>query len=231
MSFNRRSEYHEPITHIFLEWEIELYGIADLEGIVTPADDTGGHFPKAVSFSVLMDPAIMALVRNGPNQEYAEEYRRVNDRINRVASSIQSCIDDLGFRTRIIPASDRSDPVHIKGDFPHKTAATRAGLGWIGRSCLLITKRHGPWLRLGTVLTDLPVDCNTPITKHYCGKCQKCVDACPAGALIGRAWQPDVQREDLLDALRCDEWKKKHYFQFNEGHNCGICAAFCPFGK
>jgi epoxyqueuosine reductase len=231
MSFNRRSEYHELITGIFLEWEIELYGIADLEGIVTPADDTGGHFPTAVSFAVLMDPGIMAHIRNGPNQEYAEEYRRVNVMINRVGSSIQSHIDDMGFRARIIPASDRSDPVHIKGDFPHKTAATRAGLGWIGRNCLLITKRHGPWLRLGTVLTDLPVDCNTPITKHYCGKCRRCVDSCPAGALIGHAWQPDVQREALLDVLKCDEWKKKHYFQCNEGHNCGICAAVCPFGK
>jgi epoxyqueuosine reductase len=231
MSFNRRSKYHELITDIFLEWEIELYGIADLEGIVTPADDTGGNFPKAVSFAVMMNPDIMANIRSGPNERYADEYRRVNGLINKITSTLEAEIRTTGFKSHMIPASDRTDPVHIKGDFPHKTAATRAGLGWIGRNCLLITKTHGPWLRLGTVLTDLPVNCNTPITKHYCGKCRKCVDSCPEGALIGHAWQPDVQREDLLDVLKCDEWKKKHYFQFNEGHNCGICAAVCPFGK
>jgi len=230
MASNQQGGYHALIADILDGWKIELYGIADLEGIVTPADDADGHFPKAISFAVMMNPNIMASIRSGPNDRYADEYCRVNDLINKIASKLETEIRTTGFKSHMIPASDRTDPVDIKGDFPHKTAATRAGLGWIGRNCLLITKTHGPWLRLGTVLTDLPVDCNSPITKHYCGTCRKCVDACPAGALIGNAWQLGIAREDLLDVLKCDEWKKKHYFQFNEGHNCGICAAVCPFG-
>jgi epoxyqueuosine reductase len=231
MASNQQGDYHALIADILDGWRIELYGVADLDGISGPADENDNDFPRAISFAVMMNPDIMDSIRSGPNERYADEYCRVNDLINKIASTLETEIRTTGFRSHMIPASDRTDPVAIKGEFPHKTAATRAGLGWIGRNCLLITKRHGPWLRLGTVLTDLPVDCNTPITKNYCGKCRTCVDACPPGALIGNAWQLGIAREDLLDVLKCDKWKKERYFRFNEGHNCGICAAVCPFGK
>jgi epoxyqueuosine reductase QueG len=58
----------------------------------------------------------------------------------------------------------------------------------------------------------------------------RCVEACPAKALKGRAWYPGVPREEILDVQVCDEWKKEHYFQFHKGHNCGICSAVCPYG-
>ena len=35
----------------------------------------------------------------------------------------------------------------------------------------------------------------------------------------------------LLDAVACDSWKKEHYFEYHQGHNCGICAAVCPHGR
>ncbi|MDO9527543.1 MAG: 4Fe-4S double cluster binding domain-containing protein [Syntrophales bacterium] len=231
MSEDPKNDHRELIAAILRKWHIEYFGIADLDGISTPADNNGNQFPRAISFAVLMDPGIMASIRTGPNEQYAEEYRRVNDLINEIAVTLETTIRRAGFCGYMIPASDRTDPVNIKGDFPHKTAATRAGLGWVGRNCLLISKRHGPWLRLGTVLTDLPARCDLSVTKSYCGTCRKCVDACPAGALIGNAWQPGMPREDMLNVLKCDEWKKEYFFQFNEGHNCGICAAVCPFGK
>ena len=219
------------IVSIFNEWGIDLFGVADLTGIPTPRDENSEEFPRAVSFAVPMNTDIMASIRTGPNQTYAEEYTRVNRLINEISLSIEARIREKGNRAHVIPASDRTDPVTIKGDFPHKTAATRAGLGWVGRNCLLITKRHGPWLRLGTVLTDLAVSSDTPVTKSYCGRCRECVDSCPAGAIIGNAWYPGIPRQEVLDVFACDRWKKAHYFQFNEGNNCGICAAVCPFGK
>jgi epoxyqueuosine reductase len=124
---------------------LEIFAVADLEGITTPPDVNGGHFPPVISFAVLINPVIMAGFRSGPNRGYAEEYNRVNDLIDRITASIETFIRDTGFRALgIITASARTDQVGIKGDFPHTTAATRAGLGWIGRNCLLITKRHGP---------------------------------------------------------------------------------------
>ena len=177
-----------------------------------------------------MNPDIMAGIEKGPTPEYADEYARVNDRINALSAALASEIEQRGRRALPLAASVRSDPVHIKGDFPHKTAATRAGLGWIGRHCQLVTRDFGPWVRLATVFTDLDVSCDTPMERSFCGCCKRCVEACPAKALTGNAWQAGMPREDILDVQACDNWKKEHFFQFHKGHNCGICSAVCPYG-
>jgi len=172
----------------------------------------------------------MASIATGPNRAYADEYANVNARINWLAEALANEIQSQGFRAQALAASVRSDPVNIKGDFPQKTAATRAGLGWVGRNCQLVTRRYGPWVRLGTVFTDLELPCGTPMKKSLCGKCTTCVEACPAGALQGRAWYPGVERKKILNVRACDSWKKENYFQYHKGHNCGICSAACPHG-
>jgi epoxyqueuosine reductase QueG len=58
----------------------------------------------------------------------------------------------------------------------------------------------------------------------------RCVEACPAKALKGKAWYSGLSREEILDVKACDQWKKAHYFHLHEGHNCGICSAVCPYG-
>jgi epoxyqueuosine reductase QueG len=172
----------------------------------------------------------MVGIQNGPNQAYADEYARVNDHINELSETLAAEIKVKGFRSKPLAASDRTDPVNIKGDFPHKTVATRAGLGWIGRHCQLITRPFGSWIRLGTVFTDLELPCGPPIERNFCGRCMRCVEACHAKALKGNAWYPRTPREEILDVRACDQWKKEHYFQFHKGHNCGICSAVCPHG-
>ena len=63
--------------------------------------------------------------------------------------------------------------------FPHKTAATQAGLGWIGKTALFVSPRLGPRLRLATVFTDAELPVGEPVTEGRCGSCRRCVDACP----------------------------------------------------
>jgi epoxyqueuosine reductase len=210
--------------------KIALWGAADLRSFSTPRDETGQGFPSALSWAIPMNPSIMVSIQNGPNQAYADEYATVNSRIDQLSSALAAEIKTRGFRSLPLAASMRTDTVNIKGDFPHKTAATRAGLGWIGRHCQLITRPYGSWLRLGTVFTDLELPCGPPIDRSFCGRCMRCVEACPAKALKGSAWQPEVPREAILDVTACDQWKKEHYFQFHKGHNCGICSAVCPYG-
>ena len=139
-------------------------------------------------------------------------------------------IHNRGFRAKNLAASVRTDLVNIKGEFPHKTAATRAGLGWIGRHCQLITRPFGPWVRLATVFTDMELPCGPPIERNFCGQCMRCIEACPAKALTGKAWYPGLPREEILDVSLCDTWKKTHYFEYHKGHNCGICSSACPYG-
>ena len=216
------------------EWmasnEIPLWGVADLGGFPTPTDEEGRPFRFAVSWAVPMDPEIMGGIREGPNQAYADEYEDVNRRINDLSLALASEIRARGSRALPLAASERSDPVNIKGDFPHKTAATRAGLGWIGRHCQLVTRPFGSWIRLGTVFTDFELPWGSPFERDYCGRCMRCVEACPAHALTGTAWHPGLPREEILDVRVCDEWKRDHYQQYHDGHNCGICSAVCPCG-
>lgn len=252
------SEIYNFVKEFFAKLGIELFGIADIKDLSSVKDDDGHDFRTAVSFAVPMNFRVMAGIEKGPNQYYAEEYARVNGLIDMLSSSLAGHLKEEGYPARALPASERTDPANLKGDFPHKTAATRAGLGWIGRNCQLISKPYGPWLRLGTVFMNLPEDFisvgienrianmkpksaseapqdngffGNPVIKSFCGDCKECVEACPANALTGNFWKPGIPREKLLDARRCDNWKKKHYFKFHKGHNCGICAAVCPFGK
>jgi len=209
---------------------IVLWGAADLRDFPTPRDAAGEGFSFALSLVVPMNPRIMAGIQEGPNRAYAVEYGVVNVHLNEIAGMLASDIRNRGFQAHPLAVSERTDLINIRGDFPHKTAATRAGLGWIGRHCQLITRRFGPWIRLGTVFTDMVLPCGPPVSRHFCGRCTRCVEACPAGALKGSAWYPGVPREEILDVRACDQWKKEHYFQYHEGQNCGICSAVCPYG-
>jgi epoxyqueuosine reductase len=212
------------------EHRLALWGAADLEGFPTPKDGAGRGFPRALAWALPMNPQIMAGIQTGPNQAYADEYGRVNARLNESAAQLAAEIRGRGCRAQPLAASERTDTVNITGDFPHKTAATRAGLGWIGRHCQLITRHFGPWVRLGTVFTDMELPCGPPRERSFCGRCTRCVEACPAGALTGGVWRPGLPREAIVDVRACDQWKKEHYFQYHSGHNCGICAAVCPYG-
>ncbi|MDM8549891.1 4Fe-4S double cluster binding domain-containing protein [Desulfobacterales bacterium HSG2] len=210
--------------------KITLWGVADLQNFSTPSDQTGKGFPFAVSFAIPMNPKIMVSIRKGPNQEYADEYAGVNNRINELSAALAAEIRERGFQSEPLAASVRTDTVNIRGDFPQKTAATRAGLGWIGRHCQLVTRPFGSWVRLGTVFTDIELPCGPATEKNFCGRCTSCVEACPANALKGNKWYPGLPREEMLDVQACDQWKKEHYFQYHKGHNCGICSAVCPYG-
>jgi epoxyqueuosine reductase QueG len=209
---------------------ITLWGAADLREFPTPIYKSGGRFPAAIAWAIPMDPRIMVSIQDGPNQPYADEYARVNKHINELSIELSAELENKGFRSEPLAASARTDTVNIKGDFPHKTAATRAALGWIGRHCQLITRPFGSWVRLGTVFVDMRLPYGPAIDRNYCGRCTRCVEACPANALKGNAWHAGLQREEILDVRACDRWKKEHYFQYHKGHNCGICSAVCPYG-
>lgn len=210
--------------------KIVLWGAADLRDFDTPENSSGLKLPYAISWAIPMNPRIMITIQNGPNQAYADEYDRVNKDINELSSALSFEIQKRGFQSNSLAVSHRTDKVNIKGDFPHKTAATKAGLGWIGRHCQIITRPFGPWVRLGTVFTDIEIPCGPAMERNFCGRCTRCVEACPAKALKGKAWYPGLSRKAILDVSTCDQWKKENYYEYHKGHNCGICSAVCPYG-
>jgi epoxyqueuosine reductase QueG len=134
-----------------------------------------------------------------------------------------------GYVVRIPPIS-RNLP-GLRSDFSHKTAATKAGLGWVGKSALFISPEFGSGLRLATVLTDAPLITGTPTTESRCGTCAACVDVCPYGALRGTSWHPGIERDELLDAVLCSEKREEFRPALGYKHPCGLCIQACPFGK
>lgn len=114
--------------------------------------------------------------------------------------------------------------------------AIEAGLGEMGRSGKLIHPELGPKVRIGKVITDLPMSSDHPIDHgiiDFCNSCKKCARQCPAGALSkGR---PNKLATDELvanDYLRWTIDQKKCYQYWSEcGTDCSVCVYVCPFNR
>src|SRR5436309_1928050 len=80
-----------------------------------------------------------------------------------------------------------------ENDHVDREGAVRAGLGFYGKNTMLITRRHGSWVVLGTLVTDVELE-HSPRWDADCGECTRCIDACPTDG----PGDPGV-----LDASRC----------------------------
>jgi epoxyqueuosine reductase len=105
----------------------------------------------------------------------------------------------------------------------NKVWAVLAGLGWIGKSRMFVSKDHGPRLRLKAVLTDADIgDRHNIIPDKSCGDCRACIEACPAGAIT----------ETEVDRKKCGACKLNHrVVSTNAFSYCTCCTAACPVGK
>lgn len=134
-------------------YERLFYGFSYVGDIVPP---NYKHLPHAITIGQPLSPAIIDAIAAGPNDAYYAEYLSVNDRLDLITGQLEAEIEKLGYFAHAVLSSQRTDFVNIAGEFPHKSAAVRAGLGWIGKSSLFITREYGPRIRLSTVLTDIP---------------------------------------------------------------------------
>jgi epoxyqueuosine reductase len=111
-----------------------------------------------------------------------------------------------------------------------REGAARAGVGFYGKNTMLITRRHGSWVVLGTLVTDAEVDPSPPLDLD-CGECRLCIDACPTGAL---------DEPGTLDATKClsywtqapapipEEYREPLGAQV---YGCDICQDVCPWNR
>ena len=88
---------------------------------------------------------------------------------------------------------------------PHKKIAILAGLGWIGKSNLLVTQEYGSAFCMCTVLTDAPL----PTERHSiimpkCDSCNACKDVCPTKVIHGRMWEPNMDRDLIVNVYHCE---------------------------
>jgi len=207
----------------------DLVGFADLCEI---APETHGGLPFGVSIGVALNPQVISEIRDGPTKRYYEEYQRANNLLDTLGDQATQFIRDQGHQAKWFAATNADiDPATLSTRLPHNTAATQAGLGWIGKCALLVTKDFGSAIRITTVLTDAGLPANEPVNKSMCGNCTSCVDACPGNAISGKDWQTGFQRDFLYDAFACRRTAQQ-FSATREGirdNICGICINVCPW--
>jgi epoxyqueuosine reductase len=227
----------EIVARHLIPQENFIYGFADLSGL---PDNKFQGFNWGISIGRKLDNSVVDKISDGPTKEYYLHYKQINEEL---ATLTQRISDDLHKNNiesiNIVPTVSTAelDTTYfetLRTDFSHKMVATRAGLGWIGKTDLFISKEAGPRLRLVSILLNTPVTAKTkPIDKSRCGSCNICVEICPSKAANGKLWDITVEREDFFDPWKC----RNQCAEFGrsklgmDARVCGICVSVCPIGK
>ncbi|MBW8907091.1 MAG: tRNA epoxyqueuosine(34) reductase QueG [Betaproteobacteria bacterium] len=157
-------------------------------------------------------------------QAYIARYARGRDyhkvlrsRLQRLCERIEGEVGAFGYRV----FTDSAPVMEVE-------LAVRAGIGWRGKHTLALS-RSGSWFFLGEIYTDLPLPIDAPLAEH-CGTCQRCIDACPTGAITG-PYQ--------LDARRCISYLTIEHKSAipeelrpligNRVYGCDDCQLVCPW--
>ncbi len=149
-----------------------------------------------------------------PRYAWSDRYRDLRGKLDRLGRA-------LGGRYRVLVDANQ----HVD-----REGAARAGVGFYGKNTLLITRRYGSWVVLGTLVTDVEIERAAPLSLD-CGSCRLCIEACPTSALD----EPGV-----LDSTRClSYWTQspepipEEYREAigTQVYGCDICQDVCPWNR
>jgi epoxyqueuosine reductase QueG len=192
-----------------------LFGVAAVpSGVPAPF----GDYPFAAVAAMPLSRGVLATCVTEPTRLYAYHYRVVNAALDNIACRMVALLEDGGYRTLAVPASQFVDWERMLGAVSHIRLAQLAGLGFVGRHRLLVTPRFGAAVRLVSVFTDAPLEPDAPATGD-CGSCRACMKVCPAGAIGETA--ADWDRERCVEKIKV--FKKTIT---NQGI-CGVCVRVC----
>jgi len=155
---------------------------------------------------------VLKFARYSTRRDYHRVYKKV------LGKFVRECKDRFGGSYRVF-----SDSLPIL----ERSLGRVAGIGWIGKNSMLISPKYGSFFVLGGFLTDLELVPDQPFEYDFCGKCTRCVDSCPTGAIVeGR----------VVDSRRCIsywtiEYKGDEIPIDTHGwiFGCDVCQEVCPW--
>lgn len=140
--------------------------------------------------------------------------------LEKIAYDIMGYLEEKKYQCLVIHPEDEYDPDNRMGLLSLKILAKQAGIGWQGKSLLIVSPDYGPVHRLIAILTNMNLIPDESI-KNSCGDCSVCIDKCPKKSLTAFEFDDHPNsREDVLDVQTC------------LGDNgCMVCILKCPYLK
>ncbi|WP_066316469.1 tRNA epoxyqueuosine(34) reductase QueG [Bacillus sp. FJAT-29814] len=151
---------------------------------------------------------------------WGQDYHHIlRDRLGKLEAFILSKVPEARLKSMV-----------DTGELSDRAVAERAGIGWSGKNCAIITPEFGSYVYIGELITSIPFAPDTPV-EDQCGSCTKCLDACPTGALV-QGGQINAQRcisfLTQTKELIPDEFREKIG---NRIYGCDSCQTACPHNK
>ena len=231
---------NRSIARIARRQEINVVGFTDLsmyeKDLVTFGGDIVKGYPYGISIGIALPKDIVDGLRdrNNPNNAslyHFHAYEVINSRLDLATSLMSSFLHRKGYRALPIPAAERTDLENAVPTISHKMLAHIAGIGWIGKNCLLITPEYGPRIRLSSILTNAPLPAANNLLEQRCDTCRACVEICPAAAIKGKNYQFGESREERFDFRKCQRYFEELKKNTSKKAVCGMCLYICPYRK
>ena len=200
-----------------------LFGVARISALserhclLSPKTREG--LDRAISIAFHLSDRVLEDIADGPTKLYFFHYQRANLLLDELGLKMTNFIQSRGWEALPIPASQLVDWEKQRAHVSHKHVAVQAGLGWIGRNNLLVTHQFGSRQRLITVLTNMPLETDEPIS-WGCGECRACLSSCPSQSI--------KEKPEDFDHIGCYHQIKALVKAAGISQNiCGLCVKAC----
>ncbi|MBQ2636621.1 MAG: epoxyqueuosine reductase [Methanobrevibacter sp.] len=196
-------------------------GYADVEGLANEFID----LPNGISLVLKLPKKAIEYVNNDEFEDYWKCFHSKVAELKEIALKGEEYIKSKGYNAFALTMErNECDMEKLLSILPYKTIATKSGMGWIGRSALLVTPEYGSAITLCSILTDMPLEFDNPITDSECDECENCQNACPVKAINPQKWNDRLNRKDIIDIEACSEYIID---QYKNGLGCTKCMSEC----
>lgn len=219
--------YNKDIEDFLCSRGVDFIHFVDIRSL---SQKENKNYSYAILFGIKLSKQFIKNVTQNPDyvREMVNDNKIKNDefyltelKTDGLADETQKYIQSLGFDSysqseKNIYETGFYDSVGKNTPLPHKTIGRMAGMGWLGKNNLLITKEFGCAYSMCSVLTNLPLKCiENPLVKSSCGVCQICKQQCKVYALEGKNWKLGISKSELIDVNKCN--------------TCLRCMIMCPW--